>query len=155
MVGRRCRVTRRKRLVTSWPKAGFWAFGADGFGVELEGLQGLAGDRAISSPVGREQPGQVGDVAAAQVLDDHPAVSGDEGIQCDLAGLDEPEPVSGAALLTQAVPDRELDGLGVRRQQGDMVPGQYAQEMRENPAWLAGSCPSRGQLYVSGVLPAR
>ena len=53
---------------------------------------------------------------------------GDGAVQCNLAGLDEPEPVGGPALLEQPVLVRQLDGPGVRGQPGDMLPGKPAQE---------------------------
>jgi len=101
---------------------------ADRPGLELEPLHALRRDRAEPPLVRRGQPGQAEHVAPAERPDDQPTLTGDRGVERDLAGVDEPEPVGGGALLEYALPRWHHDMLAQHAQPGQMLIGQPAQE---------------------------
>jgi hypothetical protein len=101
---------------------------ADRPGLELEPLHRLRGDRAEPPLVRRGQPGQAEHVAPAQRPDDQPALAGDRRVQCDLPGVNEPEPVGGGALLEDALPRWHHDVLAQHAQLAQLIIGEPAQE---------------------------
>lgn len=85
------------------------ASGPHGRRVELERLQWLGGYGAELELTRGSQPRQAEHVAAAQLLDNHPAGAGHKRVKRNLAGVDQPERPGRCAFVKQSRASRHAN----------------------------------------------